>query len=1321
MLRTGFLSAIFRPDGIGSRLLHLSQRLLRDSFCRHADGGGVVSDSPAGDPGLPMPVRVRTRPDFARELTLLRLHAGLTVRQVADKAGVQGAHSTIGDWFAGRGVPSASSGDLLIRVLQVCGVGDAGLVEQWQQAWLRVRRVPGRRAAGPEPYRGLASFQAADADWFFGRERVTSQLIVRLSELHSSGGCVQLVVGASGSGKSSVLRAGLIPALRAGQIRGSTEWPVLLFTPGAHPVDSLAAHLAEFDGTSAGEIAAAIRADPQRCVVYMRPAVLIVDQFEEVFTACADDEERRVFIAALGAATGVLVLLGLRADFYSQALRYPQLVAAAQASQLAIGPMTEPELRAAITEPAHKANTDIEDGLVELLLHEVSPRVRVTGEAAHDAGVLPLLSHALYATWHQGQGRRLTIANYRAVGGIDGAVAASASKVYDQLTPPQQELARRLFLNLVHVASDTADTRRRVATAELLASCEHGQAAEMEDVLDRFIAQRLITADIDTVEISHEALLTAWPQLRTWLDNDRAGLVIARRLTEAAVAWRRENEDSASLYGGTRLAAAREWAETAGPATDISSVARDFLDASVQRELEVQRATRRRTRRLRQLVAGLVVLVVLTAAAGVVAIRSQQQTSEQRDSALSGKVANEAAALRTVNPALAAQLSLAAYRLVPTTEARGSVLSTFGTPYATLLTSDVGAPFTVAFSPDKRTMITGSTDQTARLWDVADPHRPREVATLRGHTGTVSSATFSSNGRILATSSSDKTVRLWDVADPRHPAGIGKLTSHTEGVWSVAMSPDNRVLATASIDRTVRLWDIADPRYPTEIGKLIGHTEGIRSVSYSPDGRTVATGSSDKTVRLWDVSDPRQSTEIAKLTGHTDRVLSVTFNHDGRVLASGSFDGKARLWDTTNPRSPGSLAVLAGHQNGVDAMMFSPDDRTLATGSYDFTIRLWDVTEPDRPGATLTGHTDTVYGLAFSPDGRTLASVSRDNSTRLWDVRGPVMASGALSVAVSPDGRTLATGGHSKVWLWDIADPLSPSKTAVLVAHTDKIYVVFSPDRRTLATVSLDGSIRLWDVANPSQAHEIAVLTGHTGNVFAAAFSPDGRVLATTGSDNTTRLWDVTDPPRSHEIKTLTDLSGRVLSVAFSPDGRTLATSSDRATRLWNVSNPQQPLEIVTLTGHRGDVLSIAFSPHGNILATGSNDDTTRLWNIAEARQIATLAGHSGDVYSVAFSPHGNTLATAGYDGTARLWDVTNVTQPAEVATLTGHAADVLAVTFSLAGNIIATGGTDATARLWDTDVDRIAARVCEIAHPVITQAEWDQYFPGLSYRPPCG
>jgi WD40 repeat protein len=1252
-----------------------------------------------------------------------------------------------------------TSRELLVQVLAVCGVSDAELVEQWLQAWRRVRRAPGRPTGEPEPYRGLASFQSEDAGWFFGRRALSAQLLARLADLHAAGGGVQVVVGASGSGKSSLLRAGLIPALQAGGVAGSARWPVVLFTPGSRPVDELAAKLAKLTGIPAGEMAEVMRADPGRCAGYARQAaavaagqggdgdlspldtigsgvvgpaevhqlVLVIDQFEEVFTACAE-EEQRLFIAALCAAAadlgGALVVLGLRADFYAQALQHPQLVAAVQVSQLAVGPMNEAELREAIVEPARKAKLEIEDGLVDLLLREVAPRGGSrSGGKAHEAGVLPLLSHALYATWSRGQGRQLTIAAYHAVGGIDGAVAASASKVYDELTAQQQELARRLFLSLVHIAADTADTRRRVTTTELLTDHGGAQAAEMDDVLDRFIAQRLITADTNTVEISHEALLTAWPQLRNWLDTDRAGLIIGRRLTEAAAIWRREHYDPAALYGGTRLAAAREWAEAAGPRANLTPLAQEFLESSINRE-------RRRIRRQRLFIASLVVLLLCTTVAGGVAIKSLQTTREQRNVAVSGKAASDATALRATNPALAAQLSLAAYRLAPTPEARGSLLSTFTTPYATRLTSHTNAVYTAVFSPDGRTLATASTDQTARLWDVTDPHHPIAMATLTGHTDGVVSAVFSPDGRTLATASQDKTARLWDISDLRHPTAVATLTGHTEAVRRLAFSPDGRTLATASYDKTARLWDVTDPHHPGELATLTGHTELLAAAVFSPDGRTLATAGSDRIVRLWDITDPRHPEPLPALTGHLDRILSATFSPDGHTLATGSFDNTVRLWDVTNPHHPGPMTTLTGHANGIVAIAFSPDGHTLATGSYDLTVRLWEIVGSRSIGkpTILKGHAGTVYTVAFSPDGNTLATGSKDNTARLWDVHGPFLTghfAGVGPVAISPNGRILAAGSHLMARLWNVADTDRPSLLATLTGHTDGVSsVAFSPDGRILATGSLDTTVRIWDIADPVHPRTTATLTAHTNNVFAVAFSPDGRILATAGADLTPRLWDMADPHRPTAIVTLPGHSGGLNSVAFSPDGRTLATSGvDLTARLWDITDPVRPRATATLTGHTNNVFAVAFSPDGHTLATGSADYTARLWDITDLNHpalLSTLTGHSNSVSSVAFSSDGHTLLTGGYDNTARLWDITDLRHPGSPTTLTGHTDSVNSVAFSPGGHTAVTGSGDATVRLWDTDTDRIAKRICTLAYPAITRAEWNQYFPDLPYQPPC-
>lgn len=410
-----------------------------------------MPEIPSLDLDLAALARIRTRQDFAGALTALREEAGLTVRQVAGKVGVQGAHTTIGDWCSGRALPSTSSQPLLIKVLSVCGVTDEQ-VEHWLRAWRRVRRGPGRRPSGPEPYRGLATFQPEDTDWFFGREELTTRLIDRLGTLDAAGGGVQVVIGASGAGKSSLLRAGMIAALRTGCLPGSSSWRVVVFTPGSHPMRQLSHEC----GPAVQDVVESSRAagrDPiplRAETLATGRLVLVVDQFEEVFTACDDEDERQRFIDAIcamaTAPTGAIVVLGLRADFYAHALRYQPLVAAAQA-QLLVGPMSEPELRRAITEPAARAGLTLESGLVEILLHDLTPTAQRTPEgAAHEAGALPLLSHALLATWETAKGHPLGVEHYRGTGGIRGAVAKTAEKAYAALSSDHQEVARRLFL-----------------------------------------------------------------------------------------------------------------------------------------------------------------------------------------------------------------------------------------------------------------------------------------------------------------------------------------------------------------------------------------------------------------------------------------------------------------------------------------------------------------------------------------------------------------------------------------------------------------------------------------------------------------------------------------------------------------------------------------------------------------------------------------------------------------------------------------------------------------------------------------------------------
>ncbi|MEU0219094.1 hypothetical protein ABZ281_30145, partial [Streptomyces sp. NPDC006265] len=928
------------------------------------------------------------RTAFAERLALLYKEAGnpplkrvseAVVRlQRVDERGrpVRVSAQRISDWRRARNVPAQFPA--LAAVLHVLipdarrsrptpvslGLYDLG---QWQRLWERAVADPvGERPAASEaeerqrpadetasapggvcPYRGLASYRREDARWFFGRQRSTDALVTQLGAIAGAGGLVMLV-GASGAGKSSLLNAGLVPALRDGALGGDDgdgvgdgsgrAREVVQLVPGGAPLAELSrcipelapvvsasippgeapprpeavgsdASLAQRPGSSAAPLAespgsaatgstgpspverpgpsptgeptppssptgdpaprqpggpttpesdaprstdappstdaprfitappsteavrAAVSAWARRADPSGARPVVIVDQFEETFTLCPDEAERRTFIEVLHAACSAagpgepapaVVVLGIRADFYDRCLRYPELADALQHRHMVLGPLTTTELREAVTGPAKAVGLELEPGLAELIVREVStdgPR------GAHDAGVLPLLSHALLATWQRRKAGRLTLAGYRAAGGIQGAVAATAERAWTGLDPAARTAARLLLLRLVRLGEDTQATRRR-GTRRQLAE-ESTDPGKTEESLEALVRARLVTLDAETVEITHEALLHAWPRLREWIDEDRQGNLLRQRLEEDGRAWEESSRDTSLLYRGSRLEQAHGWARSAGD-TFLTRSAVEFLAASV-------RLRRRITWISRGAVATLVVLAILAVGSAVVAWK-------QRDEAVFEQVLAQSDRLQDTDPSLSAQLDLVAHGLRPDDKGANSrLISIVNAPLSTPLTGHTGAVYLTTFSPNGRILATASYDRTVRLWDVADPKRPEPLGKpLTGHTSWVSSAVFSPDGRTVASASDDGTVRLWDVSDPRHPKSLGKpLTGHDGTIYLIAFSPDGRTLASAGDDHTVRLWNTADPRRPRALGEpLTGHTAAVRSVAFGPDGRT---------------------------------------------------------------------------------------------------------------------------------------------------------------------------------------------------------------------------------------------------------------------------------------------------------------------------------------------------------------------------------------------------------------------------------------------------------------------------------------------------
>ena len=1286
--------------------------------------GVPASGQPAGESGpgqSPDPSRIASPADFGRELTLARVRTGLAVRDLAARAKVPAG--TVSGYLTGAHLPQPTFLDPFRRVLDVVDEGDPERLRQWEEALLRVRRTPGKRSGSvPSPYPGLRSFQPQDAALFRGRTEVTEEIVrrvqARAAETAAGRGPL-MVVGASGAGKSSLLRAGVIPALR--ELGFETE----LTVPGARA-------LARLEQWSADPADGVHRA-------------LIIDQFEDTFARGPSElpEQRLVDgLANLGART--VAVLGMRADFYLNALLHPLLAAALQHDQVIVSPMTPAELRHAIVDPAKQLGYDVDPSLVELILRDLNPRMRGEYEqAAHDAGALPFLSHALHSTWERSRGRRLTVNDYLSAGGVERSIAQAADSVFAELTEPQRVCARRLLLRLVRAEEDLRDTRRRVPLSEIVEYDGGLDAEDTQYVLSAFVAARLLTINNDRAEITHDAFLDAWPRLSAWIDEYRAAMRLHHRITEAANNWRMSGRDPESLYRGGLLQVAAEWIDS-GYAGELNKLETEFYEASLKARRASELRERYRLRRRYTFAALLTVLVVIAAGLAGFALHEHDADRQQVLQTQSRYAANESNQLRDIDVSVSMQLALAAYRISPTPEARAALMDSTDAEPGTrvMLPGDPLTAMTVG-GPDDDVLATGTTNGPVQLWTIIKSSTDiARSASLPAPGGTIRALTFNHDGSLLAAGDTSGRIHLWQASTSSSPQPLPTLavpgaSSGKVSITSLKISPTAPILAAGTSTGQILLWNIADPTHSMALTPLTGLPKADATLGFSADGTMLADGAGT-TVQLWNTSTRSAATLISQIdTGNAGLAYSVAISPDLTTLAVGVSEAHSvLLWNITDPAHPRSEPELTGPTSWVNTVAFSPDGADLAAGSSDGMVWIYDLAT--HTVVAKLPHPRPVDEIDYRADG-SLLSFADDGTVRSWPSTGPVITNPTDTVfALDFDktGTEMVIGDGSNddtETLWNVTDTQNPRELGVI--HNPDTGTAFSgsgvlsPNGELLAIGDLDGTVQLWNVADPE--HPVSYgspFKASNALVESLTLSSRGTILAVTDDEGTTPLYDISDPHHPRLLSTLPAQTpgSYTYQADFSSTDQLLAVeSSDNHAYLWNIANPRHPTLDKKLGGFTAAAYSAVFFDDNTYLAVGSADSTVRIWNISTPRSPAPvgrpLTGPIGYIYDLAYDPQQHLLADPGStDGSVWLWDMTDPARPTLVADLTGPADGVLADAFGPDGAILVAGGHDHSVHLWNTGISATETWICQVAGQDITPQEWAQYVPGAAYNPPC-
>jgi WD40 repeat protein/tRNA A-37 threonylcarbamoyl transferase component Bud32 len=1208
---------------------------------------------------------------------------------------------------------AAGKSDLSEVEAELAGkVTDLQLVREQERA-LSGPATPARVASeGMCPFKGLASFEPVDADYFFGRERLVAELVARLVGAGFLG-----IVGPSGSGKSSVLRAGLLPALAGGVLPGSAGWRRLLLRPGEHPLEELRRVLV----TGA--------TDPLAEALDTLPAgarlLLAVDQLEELFTACQSEAERTAFADTLArAATDpdgrAVVVVALRADFYGRFAAYSGLAELVGANQVLVGPMQAAELRRAVELPASRVGLRVEPELVDALVEDVQ------GEP----GALPLLSTALLELWQKRQGKALTLAAYRESGGVHGAVARLAEGTYARIPDERKPIVRAIMLRLVGEGDAQAPVRRRAPLTEL----DLERSGDVADVLATVADGRLVTVGEGSVEVAHEALLREWPRLREWIEEDSEGRRLRRHITQVATEWDAAGRDQGELYRGARLAAALDW--STDHAFELNELEREFVTESREAsQREVKRA-RRANRRLRALLVGVAVLLAAAVSGGIFAVL---QRGEARDAA-TAQLAQRLGAQALVEDDLDLSLLLArqAVAIDDSPQTRGYLLSTLlrAPKVLGVMHGHQDILPTIAIDPDGKTLAV-PVPYLDRL--VLFDARTHEQIGKPIEAPYVQAVTYSRDGKTLAYAGAGH-IRLVDARTREQLAQTDtphswspRLAFTDDGSLLVALMVDASTLAPSiSFRDASTLEPIGRPLKPDGFtGAYVGSEWRAPHFALTRDSRSVVTASDTGELTWWNLKSRRKTRSLDIATGYHALALS----RDGLTAAVG-IDHGIHLVDV---RTGVARTATGGPAGTANYLLFSRDGKTVVSTNVDGTVTLWDVGSAT-PSETLRGHSAAVQQPVWSPDGRTLYTASHDGTAIAWDIAddrglGRVFRfthEGAFDPAgygghpgrLSPDGRLIAVGLEEKgIGLWD-AHALKRVGAPLLATGGEVKALAFSANGRLLAAVTVEGMATLWGVDSGSlrrRPFRVDPLP-----VIGVDLSADGTMIATAGEGGV-KLWDVATGAALGRLGDGSAAGG----VAFSPNGSLVAIVREGVgakpgefvkgggdAEIWDVER-RSLVTTLPIHGRVGYAVgsSVAFSPDGRMLATGGLHALVYLWDLETSTLIRTLDQGVAGGLALEFSADGRLLAVSGVEGAASLWDVATGKRigPRLIA---GSRKSLLDL--SPDGHRLLITSEDGQGAAWDIDPASWEQRACALANRTLTREEWEEFLPGRPYEPAC-